>query len=52
MYPSVSPTNKNSGLRDSSKKDGGDCTDISKCIGRKFDLKWFDKVTMGIGFQN
>ena len=52
VCPSVSPTNRNSGLRDSSKKDREDCSDVSKCTGRMFDLKCFDKVTMGIGFHN
>ena len=36
----------------SSKKRGGDCSDVSKCIGRQFDLKGFDKVIANIDFQN
>ena len=36
----------------SSKKGGGDFSDISKCSGRQFDLKRFDKVTGEIDFHN
>ena len=61
VYPSASPTNRIFRLGDrfcrnetisSSKKGGGDCSDVSKCNGRQFDLKGFDKVTGEIDFHN
>ena len=61
VYPSASPTNRISRLGyrlcrnetiSSSKKGGRDCSDVSKCNGRQFDLKGFDKVTGEIDFHN
>ena len=30
----------------------GDCSDVSECNGRQFDVKGFDKVTGEIDFHN
>ena len=40
------------GTISSSKKGGGDCSDVSKHNGRQFDLKGFGKVTGKIDFHN
>ena len=61
VYSSASPTNRIFRLGDrfcrnetisSSKKGGGDCSDVSKYNGRQFDLMRCDKVTGEIDFHN